>query len=202
MHKNEPMKRTAGRMDTGGRKRNMKQFREEDIDTEGPLQSTQLFPDENITLNLDNYVFEKDLVDDTEGTFRLNATVENFLSKQKENIVNENENDDDDMEELPFDQDHNSFLVDEENDNQNDVDLLRATIVSLKIEIDKRDIIINEKENTNLAAQLENGELIKLVQYTKEEIKDKDEALDTATGRINSLEENKKMLENNLLFQP
>ena len=29
---------------------------------------------------------------------------------------------------------------------------LRATIVSLQIEIDKRDIIINEKENTNLPA--------------------------------------------------
>ena len=87
----------------------MKQFHDEDIDTEGPLQSTQLFPDENISLNLESYVFEKDMLEEIEGTFRLNATVENYLARKNENVVDENE-DEDDFEDLPFDQDHNSLL--------------------------------------------------------------------------------------------
>ena len=49
------------------------------------------------------------MLEEIEGTFRLNATVENYLARKNENVVDENE-DEDDFEDLPFDQDHNSLL--------------------------------------------------------------------------------------------
>ena len=79
------------------------------------------------------------------------------------------------------DQDHNSQAVNEEDDNSNDIDLLRAKNVSLKIEIENCEVRINEKENELKNVYLEVSELSKAVHNLKKETNDKEEALDTAT---------------------
>ena len=58
--------------------------------------------------------------------------------------------------------------------------------------------MLNEKENELKSLQLEFSEVTNIAHSLKKEVNDKDEALDTATAHINSLEENKKMLESKL----
>ena len=136
-----------------------------------------------------------ELKDTIDGSFKLNETVEKFMAERKKSGTNEF--DDIDVEEIPPDQDH-AHLADGNVDNEvdNNVDLLKATNLSLKLELEKKDILINEKDLK--ADQLEITEQLHVAQSLRDDFKNKDEALDTATAQINGLEEKKNVLENKL----
>ena len=197
VHKNDRgLKRTASsRMDTG-KKKSQKLIQDDDIYTDSPLQSTQLG---DTSTNIDNFDFEEEmeLKDTIDGTFKLNETVEQFMAERKKSATDEF--DDIDVEEISPDQDH-AHLADGNVDNEvdNDVDLLKATNLSLKLELEKKDILLNENKNDLKAAQLELTEQLHVAQSLRDDFKNKDEALDTATAQINGLEEKKKVLENKL----
>ena len=64
------------------------------------------------------------------------------------------------------------------------------------MELEKKDILINEKDLK--ADQLEITEQLHVAQSLRDDFKNKDEALVTATAQINGLEEKKNVLENKL----
>ena len=193
MHKNKSIKRTAPKSDNFSKKRNLKPFREEEYDIEDDiLHSTQLDPADEDTMKMDDYHFEEEMqLKDVDCTFKFNETLEVFLKKRQNsaNVEADTENDD---EEIYPDQDHN-YLVTEDNGNQGD--LVRAKNIALMIEIENKDLLLNERENELKDAQLKVSELASESHSLKDELHSKDEALNTATAHINTLEEKKKKLE-------
>ena len=196
MHKNKSMKRTAPKSDNFSSKRNLKPFCEEEYDMDEILHSTQLDPAEEDTMKMDDYHFEQELkLKDGEGdvdcTYKFNETLKVFLDKRK-NSVNVEVEIDNDIEDISPDQNHNNLLT-EENDNQSD--LVRAKNIALKIEIENKDLLLNEKENELKDAQLKVSELANEAHSLKDDLLSKDEALNAATAHINTLEEKKKKQE-------
>ena len=165
-----------------------------------PLQSTRVDFVEG-DMNIDQYCFENydNVLDSVDGTFKFNETVERFLEKQRAVVDDVDDVDtSDSLEELPLDQDHNPSQDDKRDVNDNDLELLRAKNLTLKIELEKKELLLNERENELKLAQLEISELTNDKHLLKEEVRGKNDALDTATAKTNSLEENKKTLESKL----
>ena len=184
-HKKEALKRMASnKQENVGRKAAKKFFEEEDMITEesagSPIQeSTQLdFLDH--TSVLDNFCDDHLGEGFLNGDFNLNGTVDRYVDNKKSL----------DPEESVYispDQDHNYLETESKEDEE--PNLLKARIVSLKLEIQKRDAIINEKDN-DLAVAKEELESFRItVNELKKDIVDKNDALDTATAQVNSLEE-------------
>ena len=196
MHKNQPTKRTASKSDTThGKKKNQKLIHDDDY-RDGPLHSTRLG---DLSTNIDNYEFEEEMkLKENDGSFQFNATVEKFLHERKK-ATSEGYDDIDLVEEMTPDQDHDYLANENVNkDEANDFDMLRAMNISLKLELDAKNTLINEKDNDLKVAQLEITEQIHLAQSLREDNKIKDDAFITASAQINSLEEKKKMLESKL----
>ena len=96
------------------------------------------------------------------------------MAERKKSVTDEF--DDIDVEEIPPDQDH-AHLADGNVDNEvdNNVDLLKATNLSLKLELEKKDILINEKDLK--ADQLEITEQLHVARSLLDDFKNKGSAL-------------------------
>ena len=66
------------------------------------------------------------------------------------------------------------------------------------IEIENKDVLLNQRENELKNAQLKVSELASEAHALKDDLNSKEEALNTATAHINTLEEKKKKLESKL----
>ena len=93
--------------------------------------------------------------------------------------------DDDDSMAIKPDQDHNETIKN---------DILRAKMMSLELEIRKKDINIHERDNELSIARIEIKEWTDKCLVLKKEKEDKEEALDIAMGQTNSLEDEKLAL--------
>ena len=179
-HKKQAMKRTASKSENVGRKAAKKFFEEEDIITEEsagtPIQeSTHIDPFDHTSL-LDDYC--DNLLGEAnwnEGDFNLNGTVDNYVENKK-SFEHEESID------ISPDQDHNYLKENEE------PSLLKATILSLKLDIQKRDSIINEKDDDLATAKVELENFAIAAHDLRKENSDKTDALDTVTAQINSIE--------------
>ena len=70
--------------------------------------------------------------------------------------------------------------------------------MSLKLELEKKNIVINEKENDLKVAHLEIIKQLHVAQSLRDNLISKDDALIIATAQLNTIEENKKILEGKL----
>ena len=116
-----------------------------------------------------------------------------------EKIVNgEDIDDDDDI--LPPDQDHSDMLDTTEHvkDPEDDVPMLKAKIISLKMDLSSKERLIVEKESEAENAFLEVSALTAEVSKLRSEIAMKDETIENNLATINSLEETKTMYETKL----
>ena len=122
-----------------GKKKNQKLIQEEEMDLEGPLQSTQL---EESSKNIDNYEFEEEMKLKTavNESFKLNATVERFLAERRRSASdNIDDINTEEVDDLPPDQDHNYLAEDDDiQDGDNNIELLRAKKCLLNLNLRRR----------------------------------------------------------------
>ena len=103
-----------------------------------------------------------------------------------------NENDDNIF--LEPDQDHD-YLFEQESDLQ----LVKAKFISMNIEMNNKDTIINEKKNNFELAQSDIEALNLKENELEKSNKNKTEALDIANGKFNSIEGEKACLQKRLM---
>ena len=77
-------------------------------------------------------------------------------------------------------------------------DLQNAKLVSLELEIKKKDVVINEKDNKLKVATIEVTDLPEELDEANKAIAEKEEALDIALARGNYVEEEKGLLQHKI----
>ena len=185
-HMHKSLKRTADKTGNSSRKSNKKPTNAADF------EEVEQKPD-GVTVNstaaycqgfLDGEEYEED-------TF-LDDSIDN-LGFGKNAVHSTAISDDDDDELFKPDQDHDTIVKEED-----DMNLMKARIISLEIELIKKDTIINEKVNDLNRAVVDNEELNGKIHELKKYKEEKNDALDIATGKIESLEEDNLNLKKNL----
>ena len=199
LHKNQGIKRTSSKTDNYSKKANKKLIQDDDMytfedeDTPEPVtESTHLDPLES-TESLDNFAA---LHEDGEKTVGPDDTLDKIVggSDILDNLDNNLDNNDDTMNEtMPAEQE-----CYQNDDAEKDFEMLRATNISLKLALMKKESIINDQNIELESVQVELAEASIKALDLKKEIEEKNESLDTATAQINSLEEGKNAAETKL----
>ena len=191
-HKNQSKKRTIGKRDVemGRTKKKPNLLEEYDFDVPDE-QSTKIDfendDDLDTTHDIDQYCainLTKSKTIDTEVVFTLNESVERIIAG----------NDDTLQESMNQDQDHNDLSK----EISDDVNLLRAKVLSLEVELKAKEVQLTGKESDLLNVQLENSRMSNEIENLVNECKIKDESNDIMTAKVNTLEETKKSYEGKL----
>ena len=182
MHKSK--KRAAGKTENFSRKYQKKAYLEEDLDQDEvpsqaePMNSTSVFLDEF----LDG--------DYGQNTLSLDLSIENLVKNKIALHSTAISDEDDDESYHKPDQDHDTIIQEE-----NDVLMMKAKLISLEMELVKKDTLLNEQANELKMVKNDLEEVNEKLHVSEKEKESKDEALDIATGKINSLEDDKLNLQ-------
>ena len=195
-HKKQSKKRTLSKKDVEIGRTKKKPNLLDEFDFDEPSQhSTQIDIEDDLetTKDIDQFCafnLTTKPTDDTEVFFELNASVEKILAGDDETL----------HESIIPDQDHNSErdILEVHEDISEDVNFLKAKVLSLELDVESKDAQLTEKENGIINVKLENSELSKEIENLKQETKIKDEANDIMTAKVNTLEETKSLYEGKL----